>query len=225
MKSNYTHLSMLLDRSGSMESIKTDIIGGFNNFISEQKKEQGELTVTLAQFDSESYDLLNDFSPIDKVTRLDEKNFQPRASTPLNDSLAKLIIDTGNKLATMEESNRPEKVIVIVMTDGYENASKEQTKHSIKAMIERQEKDYSWKFVYLGANQDSFAEGNSRGIASTMNFAASKAGTTAMYASLSSNVSNARNMSVNKLKAYNLSADLKKDYEKIKKELEEKENE
>ena len=94
MKNNYTHVAILIDRSGSMNSIKSDVIGGFNQLIEDQKNVPGDLTVTLVQFDENmglQFETINDFSPLNEVKLLNESNYTPRGSTPLNDSLARLI--------------------------------------------------------------------------------------------------------------------------------------
>src|SRR4051794_38923548 len=112
MKANYTHISMLLDRSGSMDSIKDFIIEGFNNFIKEQKKEPGDLSVTLVQFDTE-YEILFDFKGIHEIPILNNSIYVPRGMTALNDSWVRLIDETGVRLASYKEQDRPEKVLLI----------------------------------------------------------------------------------------------------------------
>jgi hypothetical protein len=199
MKKNYTHVAILIDRSGSMSSIKNDVIGGFNQLISDQKNVPGELTVSLVQFDDNGgmqYETLNDFSSLENVQLLNESNYVPRGGTPLNDSLAKLINETGTKLANLKESARPEKVLVVCITDGEENASKEYVgpagKKALKEIIERQENQYKWKFMYIGANQDSFAEGASRGMSTSLNYAASSKGAKKMSKVFSASLSSYR---------------------------------
>lgn len=188
MKSNYTHISMLLDRSGSMGSIKDFIIEGFNNFIKDQKKEPGELSVTLVQFDTE-YETLFDFKGINDIPILDGNIYVPRGMTALNDSWVRLIEETGARLASYKDEDRPEKVLLISLSDGLENASKKYAPPEgdkyIKDLVERQERDYNWKFVYIGANQDSKKEGATRGVNNYMNFKTNKAGVSSAYASLS----------------------------------------
>jgi hypothetical protein len=159
--SNYTHLSFLLDRSGSMQSIKSDTEGGFDAFIAEQRRQAGRCTVTLAQFDTE-YEIVHDGVNIADVTAL---KLEPRGMTALLDSVARLIQDTGRHLAAMPEDRRPGTVIVGIMTDGLENSSKEWTRPAIKALIEEQERKYNWTFSYMGANQDAIEVGTSMGIA------------------------------------------------------------
>jgi hypothetical protein len=158
---NYTHIAFLLDRSGSMMNIKSDTEGGFDAYIASQKGQPGRCTVTLAQFDNEYEELFSGL-PIDAVPRLD---LQPRGMTALNDSIARLVQSTGEFLAAMPEDERPGAVIVGIMTDGMENASKEWTRPAIKALIEDQESRYDWTFSYMGANQDAVEVGSSMGIA------------------------------------------------------------
>ena len=223
MKTGYTHVSILIDKSGSMMRIKDDVIGGFNQLIEDQKKESGELTVSLVQFDGNNgldFNVTNDFSPINKVISLNETNYQPRGNTPLNDALGRLILETGNKLSSLTEDNRPEKVIFVTITDGQENASIEHTTSSVKSMIEVQEKIYKWKFIYIGANQDSFAEGHSRGMGSSLNFDFNATGNKAMYSSLNKTISKSRNVDAREFLNMNLSEDLKTEYDKEKEEIE-----
>lgn len=180
MKENYTHVSILIDKSGSMKAIKPEVISGFNELIDEQKEESGELTVTLVQFDSNyndlRYDVSNDFSLLENVTLLTEENYRPKGGTPLNDALTKLINETGAKLASMNEEDRPGKVLVVCITDGAENSSQIYTKQTLKQLISEQESKYNWKFIYMGANQDSFSEGLSRGVNTAYNFEYSGSG-------------------------------------------------
>ena len=156
----YTHIAFLLDRSGSMQSIKTDTQGGFAAYIAAQRSEPGHCTVTLAQFD-EQYEEVFVGTDIAAVPPLD---LQPRGATALNDSIARLIHSTGDFLSAMPEEQRPGTVIVGIMTDGHENASKEWTRDAVRTLIEQQESRYDWTFSYLGANQDAVSEGATLGI-------------------------------------------------------------
>jgi hypothetical protein len=229
MKKGYTHWSVIIDRSGSMEVIKKAVIEGFNQLIEDQKKDEGELTVSLIQFDSNGtywngfnrglgesstfrYDILNDFSQLNEVKLLNEENYLPAGGTPLNDAVARFIEETGKRLAAMPESQRPEKVIVTIMTDGEENSSRKHTAESVRKMIEHQEQKYGWKFIYIGANQDAFKEGNSRGISSAMNFQASDIGTKSAFYSNSKTMSKMRGMSNEAYASYNATTDLNVEY-------------
>lgn len=155
-----THIAFLLDRSGSMQSIKTDTEGGFDAFIAEQRTQPGECTVTLAQFD-DKYEVVYESLAIKEVPPL---RLNPRGMTALLDSIARLVNDTGARLAALPEHERPGTVIVGIMTDGLENASREWTHAAVKALIEQQESVYDWTFSYLGANQDAIEVGASIGI-------------------------------------------------------------
>jgi hypothetical protein len=159
-RANLTHIYFLLDRSGSMQSIKTDIEGGFAAFVEEQQRAPGECRVTLAQFD-ERYDVVYSSVPVTQVPPLD---LQPRGRTALLDAMGRLITSAGDELAALAEPRRPGTVIVAVMTDGYENASHEWTHLAIKALVEQQTEKYSWQFLYMGAEQDAIEVGASLGV-------------------------------------------------------------
>jgi hypothetical protein len=160
-RADLTHIYFLLDRSGSMQSIKTDIEGGFAAFVEEQRRAPGACRVTLAQFD-DRYDVVYSSVPVAKVPQLD---LQPRGRTALLDAMGRLITSAGDELAARAESERPGTVIVAVMTDGYENASREWTHSAIKALVEQQTEKYSWEFLYMGADQDAIEVGVSLGVA------------------------------------------------------------
>ncbi len=147
----------ILDRSGSMETCRDDTIGGFNAFLREQKALGG--TLTLIQFDHE-YLVSYANKPIQVVEPLSHDTFVPRGSTALLDTIGKTIKNTSSNAPT-----------VVILTDGHENSSHEYTKAHVKDLIEQKIKD-GWTFVYLGANQDAFAEAGSIGIApsATMNY-------------------------------------------------------
>ena len=158
---NLTHLYFLLDRSGSMQSIKDDTEGGFDAFIAEQRTQPGDCRVTLAQFDDRYEEVYRDV-PVADVPPL---RLSPRGSTALLDSIGRLLGEAGERLAALPEDERPGVVIVGIMTDGHENASRELTHPQVKAMIERQTKDYGWQFLYMGADQDAIEVGSSIGVA------------------------------------------------------------
>jgi Mg-chelatase subunit ChlD len=148
----------ILDRSGSMETCWDDTIGGFNAFVNEQKADGG--TLSLIQFDHEYLESYH-AKPIGEVEPLTRETFKPRGSTALLDAIGKTI--KNFKSATIPT--------VIILTDGQENSSHHYTKSHIKDLIHERTKD-GWTFVYLGANQDAFAEAGSLGIAPacTMNY-------------------------------------------------------
>jgi uncharacterized protein YegL len=160
MKANLTDITLVVDRSGSMDQVKEDAEGGVNTFISEQGKEPGEALLTLVQFDTE-YEFLHKGMPIQQVPKYE---LIPRGTTALLDAVGKAINETGERLAKIDEGDRPGLVIFVVMTDGQENSSKEFTKAQLKKMIEKQQNEFNWHFTFLGANQDAFAEAGGMGI-------------------------------------------------------------
>lgn len=178
-KKNSTHISILLDRSYSMNSIKTGTISGFNEFLSSQVKEPGTATFTLCQFDH-SYEVIYDMVDISQVKERTVENYVPRGNTALLDSLATLITTTGEKLRTMKEADRPSKVIFVIITDGEENSSVKYRGNSkaIQDMINHQRDKYEWEFIFIGANQDALGNASALGmnVMNAMNFEASDAG-------------------------------------------------
>jgi hypothetical protein len=154
-----TLIAVLLDRSGSMETIKSDTEGGFNAFIDGQRGQAGDVRVTLAQFDTH-YDVVYANRPVREVPPLD---LQPRGMTALYDALGRLITDVGAELATRPEQERPGSVVIVMLTDGHENSSREWTHEAVSAAIRRQESEYSWDFLFLGANMDAVAIGEQLG--------------------------------------------------------------
>jgi Mg-chelatase subunit ChlD len=161
MRSDLTDITLVVDRSGSMEEIRSDAEGGVNAFIQNQANEPGEALLTLVQFDTE-YEFLHQGTPIGQVSRY---KLVPRGATALLDAVGRAINETGERLARTAEQDRPGLVVFVVMTDGHENSSKEFSKNQIKQMIEQQQNTYNWHFTFLGADQDAFAEARAMGMA------------------------------------------------------------
>ncbi len=172
-RSDLTHLYFLLDRSGSMQSIRSDIEGGFEAFVGEQRKGDGECLANLAQFD-DVYEVVYADRPVADVPPL---YLRPRNMTALHDAMGRLVTDAGAKLAALPEDQRPGTVIVAIMTDGLENASKEWHAPAVKALVELQTKQYGWEFLYMGADQDAVEVGVGLGIsaANSVTYARGKA--------------------------------------------------
>jgi hypothetical protein len=160
MRSDLTDITLVVDRSGSMQAIRQDAQGGVNAFIRKQAGEPGEALLTLVQFDTE-YELVHSGVPIQQVP---EYHLEPRGCTALLDAVGRAINETGKRLSDMEEGQRPGLVTFVITTDGLENSSREFTKAQIKEMIEHQQETYDWHFTFLGANQDAFAEAGGLGI-------------------------------------------------------------
>lgn len=166
-KKHFTHIIALLDRSGSMLRVQNDTIGGFNTFVSEQKKVPGEATLTLVQFSDDCETTFSDV-PLAHVAPLTTETYKPSGWTALNDALAKTINAVGSKLAAKPEAERPSKIVVLIMTDGEENKSKEFKGtvglNKLSSMVLHQKEKYAWEFVFIGANIDAFTAANTYGI-------------------------------------------------------------
>ena len=173
-----TDITIVLDRSGSMQGIAEATIAGVNSFINAQRKVDGECVVSLTQFDDQ-YDPIYTARPLQDVPELNGITFVPRGMTALLDAIGRTITRTGERLAATHETRRPAKVIFVILTDGEENCSKEYTRARVNEMISHQRSKYSWEFVFLGANQDAIAVGSKLGIAasSTMSEARGTAAT------------------------------------------------
>lgn len=182
---NATEIIVVLDKSGSMSALKQDAIGGFNEFLREQQAEPGEANLTLVLFDT-GY-TIHPAAPVGRVAPLTEASYHPGGGTALLDALGRTINETGRRLALMPEADRPDKVIVVTLTDGEENSSQEFSLPQVRDMLAHQQDRYGWKFLFLGANQDAFAEAGKLGVsaAMAMNFAADEAGMRAAYRSSS----------------------------------------
>ena len=190
MKKDLTDITVVLDRSGSMSDIITDTIGGFNTFLKEQQSQPGEALFTLTQFDNE-YEIVHDGIDIKKVPKLNNKTYIPRGSTALLDALGRTIISVGNRLSNMNEEDRPEKVIFVILTDGEENDSREFTYEKVNEMINHQRDVYNWDFIFLGANQDAIQTGANLGIGRgcSLTYASNSIGTQNAFKSVSQNMS------------------------------------
>jgi len=192
MKDNFTRIAIVLDRSGSMESCKESTVAGFNEFIRTQREIPGEATVKLVQFDDQ-YETVFD-KPLKECPELTQNTFVPRGSTALLDAQGRTIVELGQELAALPEQERPSKVIVVTLTDGLENASKQYNLDKIGEMIREQRDKYNWDFVFLGANQDAIATAAAMNIPlpSAMSYSTSKAGVAATMAAVSHYVGAAR---------------------------------
>jgi Mg-chelatase subunit ChlD len=165
MKTTLTnHIYVLLDRSGSMESMRADVIGGFNNLLAEQQADGHDARMTLVQFDSQDpHEVLTDAAKIDRVRPLTEATFVPRGGTPLLDATGRLI----TKASVREDQRktlrkRPEIITVITITDGEENQSHEFSRADILRLVKDKEAK-GWSFVFLGAGLDAYAEAGGMG--------------------------------------------------------------
>ena len=179
MLKGYTHIEILLDKSGSMTSIRGATIDGFNRFISKQREAADKCTVSLSVFNQVLTPSLFTFNDLDSIPLLTPETYVPNGPTALYDSLCYRIDTLGKQLSNLPESLRPENVVFLILTDGYENASKIYLAADVKQRIEEQINKYNWNFTYIGANQEAILVAREIGIFSqmTMDFAATAQGT------------------------------------------------
>lgn len=179
-KSNYTHLTLIVDRSGSMDSVQAEAQSGLNTLLVEQRLLPGDLTVTLTQFDTE----------VETIQRMQGESFEyelvPRGMTALLDAVGSEIVRTGEDLAALPEADRPEKVLVVVVTDGAENSSHEYSLEKVREMVSHQRDTYNWDFQFIGAGEAAW-QGSSLGMNSAA-YSGTAAGTRAAYGSMSASL-------------------------------------
>ncbi len=166
MKKGLTELIFILDRSGSMSGLESDTIGGYNAMIEKQRGESGEAMITTVLFD-DNYELLHDRINLKGIKPLTTKEYYVRGTTALLDAVGKTIQKMINVQKNTVESEKAEKVLFVITTDGQENASLEYTYSKIKTLIENQKHQYDWEFIFLGANIDAVSEARKFGIDSS----------------------------------------------------------
>jgi hypothetical protein len=193
MQNDLTEIAYVLDRSGSMQSLASDAIGGFNSFLSSQQQVEGRANFTLVLFDHE-YLVIHKSVDIRQVPALDAGTYVPRGQTALLDAVGRTIDDLGAHLATLPEQQRPGKVIVAIFTDGLENASRVFTTEKLAASIQHQQEKYNWEFLFLAANQDAIATASKLAIPAgqAMNFVASPAGVRRSQVALNERITQSR---------------------------------
>lgn len=189
MKKGLSEIVCVIDQSGSMGSIRNDAIGGFNAFLEDQKKVPGEAIFSLLLFDTERHWVHEGIS-ISDVAPLSSETYVPGGMTALNDAVGLTIDSVGSRLAAQPEPERPEHVIIAILTDGQENSSQEYETHQIKERIHHQREQYNWQFLFLAANQDAFRSSRQLGIpqGAAGQFVASPEGTRVAYENLSRGV-------------------------------------
>ena len=172
---NYTHILAIVDRSGSMNSCATDMVGALNQFFDEQSQLEGKCLVDYVQFDDRYEKVFSDTNIEDA-----RASIHPRGMTALIDAIGRGTVELGTKFKRLSEAKRPGKVLVVVVTDGHENASKEYTAATVKEMITEQQDKWNWDYVFLGANIDAVAVGDLYGFKAdkAMTFNTQNAGNT-----------------------------------------------
>lgn len=182
-----TEIICVIDKSGSMASLKNDTIGGFNAFLEEQKKLGDDATMTVVLFDTAMRTVF-DGTPIKDVQPFDDKTYMPGGGTALCDAVGTTIDKVCERIAHTDQDKAPDKVICMIITDGEENSSKEYIGEGrIQEMISNQKDKYGWEFMFLAANQDAMLSAQKMNIdaSRSYNYAANVKGTNTAYAAMS----------------------------------------
>ena len=182
MKKNLTELVFILDRSGSMQGLEKDTIGGFNSMLQKQAKVPGDAFVSTILFDDRA-EVLHDRVKIQQVRPMTEKEYYVRGCTALLDAIGGAIHHIWNIHKYSRREDVPEHTLFVITTDGMENASRRYSAQKVKNMIQRQKEKYGWEFLFLGANIDAVETAGHLGIAPdrAVNYHCDSAGTRLNY--------------------------------------------
>lgn len=187
-----THVTFVLDSSGSMSSIRDDTIGGFNTFLGDQQAADGTATVSLFEFDSTVSQVSRGVA-IEGAPELTHETYTPGGQTALYDAITTAVDDTAEFVDGIGEADQPESVVVVVLTDGKENAS-ETPQEVVRDRVETQQAEHGWEFLFIGANQDAALTAEGMGIDGqrSLNMSHSGDGAQAAYESTSEQVRQVR---------------------------------
>lgn len=190
-----TELAFILDRSSSMEIIRSAAIDGFNAFLRDQQAAPGKTRLSLVFFDTEVETHVESI-PVAEVTPLDRQSYIPRGSTALLDAIGDTIDRLGQRLAALPEADRPDHVSVAILTDGEENSSTRFTWADVAKRIKHQTEKYTWEFLFLGASEDAIATAAKMNIhaANASQFCADDAGQQAAMASVARKITSSRHL-------------------------------
>jgi uncharacterized protein YegL len=169
-----------------MGGLESDTIGGFNSMMEKQKKTGEKAVVSTVLFDDEC-EVIHDRVPIEKIGKMTDKQYYVRGCTALLDAVGGAIHHIGNVHKYARKEDRPDKTIVVITTDGMENASRKYSREKIEKMVGKQQKKYGWEFIFIGANIDAYAEAQKYGIRRdrAVNYVSDTIGTAGVYAGVS----------------------------------------
>ncbi|MEE8808786.1 MAG: vWA domain-containing protein [Lactimicrobium sp.] len=186
MRKDLTEVVFIIDRSGSMQGLEKDTIGGFNGMLEKMKKQEGDAIVSTVLFNNHPV-VIHDRLDIQKVPQLSEKDYSVGGSTALLDALGGAIHHIGNIHKYAGKEDVPAHTLFVITTDGMENASRRYSIQQVKKMIARQKEKYGWEFLFLGANIDAIETAERFGIGANhaVNFNCDKEGIRLHYAVMS----------------------------------------
>jgi hypothetical protein len=191
-----TDILMVLDKSGSMAPLTDDVIGGFNTFIAEQQRVPGIAHVSVWMFDTNRHPALHRRTPLSEVRPLDRDAYSADGSTSLYDAVGQSVDEAGRWFAELPDGERPEQVVMVVQTDGHENTSRQFSAAQVREKIERQQHEWGWKFIFMGADQDAWDTGGALGIGTSFSYDNSGIGTRSVYRAASESVRGVRSSGV-----------------------------
>lgn len=211
MKENLTELVFILDRSGSMQSLTADTIGGFNSLIEKQRRETGECLVSTVLFNNNSA-VLHDRKPLSEIKEMTAAEYSAQGGTALIDAIGAAIHHIGNVHKYARTEDVPQHTLFVIITDGMENSSHIYTSDKVKKMIERQKSKYGWEFLFIGANIDAVETAQSFGISEdrAVDYLADSEGTDTVFNSVCAAVSMVRCAKLSENWSEQISEDYKK---------------
>lgn len=169
MKKDLCELVVILDESGSMDNVKDDTIGGFNTFLETHQKLPGNANLTLVKFDTR-YNIVHNGVDVRSVKPLDKTTYVPGSMTALLDAVGKAIDEVGKRYDASSEEEKPGKVIFLIITDGQENSSVEYKLEKIKEKTIKRQNENEWEFIFMGADQDAWAQAGGMGYNNAVNY-------------------------------------------------------
>ena len=182
---NITEMVFILDRSGSMSGLESDTIGGFNSLIEKQKKADGTCFVSTVLF-SDKMQTVHDRVALKEIPKMTENDYTPMGCTALYDAIGNTVAHITNIHRYIREEDVPTNTVFVIITDGYENASREYTHQKVKALVESKKEKDGWEFMFIGANIDAAATAETIGIGRNMaaNYCADERGTGVVFDAL-----------------------------------------
>ncbi len=183
----HSELVFIMDRSGSMYGIASDMEGAMKKIIEEQKGKEENVLVTFVRFDNEPEEVFHEKD----ISEIDGFKLEPRGGTALHDTIGSTVNTFERRFNQKDEEDQPKRVLFVIVTDGGENSSREFSGPQVKEMVTKLERDHDWGFIYVGANQDSILTGGSIGISrgNALNYDATSKGVRSMSQNLTSYVS------------------------------------
>ena len=189
IENNITELVFILDRSGSMAGLEDDTIGGFNAMIEKQKKQTGTCYVSTVLFANESL-VIHDRATLDRIAPMTDRDYVVGGCTALLDAIGDAIHHIGNVHKYARAEDVPAHTMFVITTDGMENASRRYGADEVRKLIRRQEEEFGWEFLFVGANIDAVQTAKHFGIRAdrAVNYNADRRGTQVVYEALGETV-------------------------------------